>query len=123
MNSKTLISQAIEMALPVSIHWDLTWRCDHKCVHCYLTDREQPELSYDECVRILDELVEAGTLTLLFSGGDPFLRPDAIDILRAARARDFVEELVASRRQTHSTGTLSSVLLLFPTLNPAVEGF
>ena len=89
MSVKLFIAEAIEMALPVSIHWDLTWRCDHKCVHCYLTDRQQPELSYEEAVRVLDELVEAGTLTILFSGGDPFLRPDAIDIMRAARARDF----------------------------------
>ena len=38
---------------------------------------------------ILDQLAEAGTLSILFSGGDPFLRPDAVDILKAARDRAF----------------------------------
>ncbi len=75
--------------IPLTMHWDLTWRCDHSCVHCYLTDRRQPELTLAEAERVLDELAEAGTLVLLFSGGDPFLRPDAIDIMRAAKARNF----------------------------------
>lgn len=76
------------------MHWDLTWRCDHKCVHCYLTDRHQPELTYEEAVRVLDELASVGTLFILFSGGDLFLRPDALDILRAARERHFDVKMI-----------------------------
>lgn len=58
-------------------------------MHCYLTERRQPELTLAECERVLDELAAAGVMTLLLSGGDLFLRPDAVDILRAARQRDF----------------------------------
>lgn len=83
------LQQAMAEAIPLSVHWDLTWRCDHKCVHCYLTERRQPELDLAECVDLLDQLAEAGAMMLLISGGDPFLRPDALDILRAARARTF----------------------------------
>ncbi len=86
---KGLLQAAMAEALPLSVHWDITWRCDHKCVHCYLTERRQPELSLDECIGVLDQLAEAGTLMLLISGGDPFLRPDAVDFLRAARDRTF----------------------------------
>lgn len=75
--------------IPINIHWDLTYRCDHKCVHCYITERKTDELSLSECEMVLDQLVEAGTFTILFSGGDVFVRPDAIDILAAARARRF----------------------------------
>jgi len=83
------IHDAADANIPLSIQWDLTWRCDHSCVHCYLTDRRQAELSLEEAVGVLDQLAEAGTLSILFSGGDPFLRPDAIDIMRAASAREF----------------------------------
>ncbi|MEE2757270.1 MAG: radical SAM protein [Myxococcota bacterium] len=83
------VKSAIENTIPFTVHWDLTWRCDHKCVHCYLTDRRKPELDVDESIAVLDQLVDAGTLSILFSGGDPFLRPDGIDIMRAARQRDF----------------------------------
>jgi radical SAM protein with 4Fe4S-binding SPASM domain len=85
----SFFAEALEKAIPLSMQWDLTWRCDHKCVHCYLVDRRQPELTVAEAERVLDELAEAGVMSILFSGGDPFLRPDAVDIMQAARDRDF----------------------------------
>lgn len=86
---RAFMTQVLDEAVPMSMQWDLTWRCDHKCVHCYLTDRRQPELTLAEATDLLDQLAAAGTMSLLISGGDPFLRPDALDILRAARARQF----------------------------------
>ncbi|MCA9537285.1 MAG: radical SAM protein [Myxococcales bacterium] len=86
---KGFLRHAMAAAIPLSVHWDLTWRCDHRCVHCYLTHRRQPELSFAECLDVLDQLAAAGTMMLLISGGDPFLRPDAVDIIRAARKRGF----------------------------------
>lgn len=83
------LREAFEANTPMNMHWDITWRCDHSCVHCYLTDRRKEELTLDEQIGILDQLAEAGTLSLLISGGDPFLRPDALDFLRAARKRHF----------------------------------
>ena len=85
----TFFREAFAEHIPVSMHLDITWRCDHKCVHCYLTARRQPELTLAEYERILDEFAEAGVMSLLISGGDPFLRPDALDIIRAARQRQF----------------------------------
>ena len=38
------VKAAIDNIIPFTVHWDLTWRCDHKCVHCYLTDRRKAEL-------------------------------------------------------------------------------
>ncbi|MSP71212.1 MAG: radical SAM protein [Myxococcales bacterium] len=85
----SFFGHAIQRAIPLFVQWDLTWRCDHQCVHCYLLERRQDELTLEEGVRILDELSAAGTLFLLLSGGDLFLRKDALDIIRAARARQF----------------------------------
>ena len=90
----SFLEHAKKRAVPLWVHWDLTWRCDLSCVHCYLNDRRLTELSTEECLRILDELAEVGTLLLLFSGGDLFLRPDALEILRAARGRGFDVKLI-----------------------------
>ena len=60
----TFYQEAMEDAILLSVQWDLTWRCDHNCVHCYLTDRRQPELTLEECVRVLDELADMDTLLL-----------------------------------------------------------
>ena len=86
---ESFVDEALERAIPLAVQWDLTWRCDHKCVHCYLTDRHQPELTLEEAERVLDELAAAGSMLILFSGGDLFLRPDALAIIAAARARRF----------------------------------
>lgn len=89
-NAFQLFSHAVRTKhIPINIHWDLTYRCDHKCVHCYITERKTDELSYAECEQVLDQLAAAGTFTILFSGGDLFIRPDAMDIIAAARARRF----------------------------------
>ncbi len=80
---------AEERAIPISMHWDLIWRCNHNCIHCYLTKRQQPLLSLDESLRVLDQLAEVGCFSLLFSGGEPFLRTEILEILQGARERAF----------------------------------
>ena len=74
---------------PANVVFQITDRCHYDCIHCYETHGEQPELSLAEIERILDELAAAGTLFLTITGGEPFLRRDADEILRAARRRRF----------------------------------
>lgn len=78
----------------LSVHWELTYRCNERCTHCYL-DVLPPgaklpgELSTEEAQRVLDELAGLGALTVTFSGGEIFLRPDAVPLARYARRRGF----------------------------------
>lgn len=75
--------------IPWSVQWDTTWNCDLRCIHCYLTARDLDELTFTEQSRIIEELAQAGTMFLLFSGGDPFIRSDFLDLLARARDRLF----------------------------------
>ena len=61
-----------EKFIPLNVHWDFTYRCDHKCVHCYITERKSNGLSLAEAKAFLTNS-QSRTLTLLFSGGDPFV--------------------------------------------------
>jgi len=54
-----------------------------------LEDRKRDELSLDEYKVFFQELADLGCLYVLFSGGDIFVRPDALDILRAASFHRF----------------------------------
>jgi radical SAM protein with 4Fe4S-binding SPASM domain len=70
---------------------NLTYRCPLECGHCFVTD-PQPgaeELTLAEYVSLFDQLADAGTLFLTFSGGESLARPDFLDILAAARERHF----------------------------------
>jgi radical SAM protein with 4Fe4S-binding SPASM domain len=85
---------AVEHNIPLGAHIDLTYRCDLACIHCYLEERVKHELTLGELERVLDELEGLGCLMLLLSGGDLFLRPDALEILRAACQRRFFVQII-----------------------------
>ena len=84
-----LISRTVQKHRPLSVHFDLTYRCNERCVHCYLDHDDHGELTTAECLKVLEDLARAGTLFLTFSGGEIFLRPDLYEILAAARSLHF----------------------------------
>lgn len=79
----------------LTAHWELTYRCNERCTHCYLdvlpANRADPgELTTDEGLRLLDELHELGALNLTLSGGEPLLRRDFFPLAERARTLGFV---------------------------------
>lgn len=84
-----LISRTVQKHRPLSVHFDLTYRCNERCVHCYLDHNDHGELTTAECLKVLEDLARSGTLFLTFSGGEIFLRPDLYEILAAARRLHF----------------------------------
>jgi len=80
---------------PLTGQWELTCRCNLKCVMCYTDPFNRPEkirqeLSYEEIVRILDEIHQEGCLELIFTGGEPFARRDFLDIYTYAKRKGFL---------------------------------
>jgi len=64
--------------------WNVTWRCNLSCIHCYLPGGGRGELTRDEALSLVDELADAGVRLLLLSGGEPLLREDLLEIARRA---------------------------------------
>lgn len=63
--------------------WNATRRCNLKCVHCYAHARDEAfsnELSTEEGKRVLDDLAHFGAPVVLFSGGEPLMRPDLTEL-------------------------------------------
>ena len=73
-----------------SVQFELTFRCNEKCRHCYCVTDDRKELSTEEIKRILDELYEMNVFEVTFTGGDLFVRQDAFEILRYARSKAFL---------------------------------
>ncbi|MBN2312081.1 MAG: 12,18-didecarboxysiroheme deacetylase [Candidatus Hydrogenedentes bacterium] len=68
--------------------WNCTRSCNLRCVHCYSQSQCQQyegELTTDEGLRLLDSLAEFGAPVVLFSGGEPLMRPDLFELVRHAR--------------------------------------
>ena len=84
-----VLGRALAAGVPLSVQFDLTYRCNERCVHCYLDHDDHGEVTTDEVKTILDQLAAEGTLFLTFSGGELLLRKDLFDLLGYARARGF----------------------------------
>lgn len=72
--------------IPVSGTFELTSRCNLSCKMCYvhMTPQEQNqvgrELSTEQWLRLAREAVDKGMIYLLLTGGEPFLRPDFVEL-------------------------------------------
>jgi 12,18-didecarboxysiroheme deacetylase len=68
--------------------WNVGQRCNLKCVHCYSQskDEEYPgELNTKEAKAMLDGLAEYGAPVILFSGGEPLMRKDLMELITYAK--------------------------------------
>ena len=68
--------------------WNCTRRCQLKCVHCYAdaADKDFPdELNHEEGRALLEDLAAFGIPVVLFSGGEPLMRPDLFELAAYAR--------------------------------------
>jgi len=77
--------RALQLGIPWAVHLDVTYRCNERCVHCYLDHDDRGEMTTSEIKRVLDQLAEAGTFFLTFSGGEVFMRQDFLELVAYAR--------------------------------------
>jgi len=86
---------AIESLSPFAVTFEVTYDCNERCIHCYM-ESGRPSLLTDEVTRILDDLAEAGTVFVSFTGGEFFTRKDALTILDEAHKRHFVIDILTN---------------------------
>jgi radical SAM protein with 4Fe4S-binding SPASM domain len=84
--------------IPLQASLEVTFRCNLRCAHCYLGDfrsgiPEQKEMSLAEIRSLLDEVADAGCMDFLLTGGEPFVRPDLLDIYDYARKKGLLINL------------------------------
>ena len=84
---------------PYVISWNLTYRCNLACEHCYLDAGSKPlvgtenfadrsELGTEECFRVIDDIAAfAPECLTILTGGEPLLRRDILEIVKRAAER------------------------------------
>ena len=69
---------------PKWIAWEITRRCNLRCIHCRSSSEnvvlEHPDPSEEECFRIIDDLTSYAKPVLVLTGGEPLLRNDLFKI-------------------------------------------
>ena len=90
-----LLTQARAERRLLSIHWEVTHRCNERCTHCYLAvlppqRGADGELSTAACLAVIEQAAAMGVVNLTLSGGEALVRRDFWAIAAAAHDRRFV---------------------------------
>jgi len=66
--------------------WEITYKCNLACKTCcsFSGKALRDELSHKECLKVLDQIIKAGTNVLFFSGGEPLLHKHIIEYTKKA---------------------------------------
>jgi len=116
--SEFLIRKYIQLnQIPVHAQFAVTYRCNARCIHCYYGDflRKTSEFSLSEIMCLLKRLAKEGTLDIGFTGGEPFLRKDFLDIARYARKLGFLIN-IATNASLITKYKAKELSLLYPSL-------
>ncbi len=116
--------RARESRRPESVTFELTYGCNLRCVHCYNpTHRALPhELSKQEVFSILDQIADLGVLHLHFTGGEPLVRPDAMEIYAHAQRLGLVLHLLTNATRITPAGAEALQGLGFHDITVSIYG-
>jgi heme b synthase len=71
---------------PKWIAWEITRRCNLRCVHCRSSSEMEakghPDFSREEAFRVIDDIAGYAKPVVVLSGGEPLVRKDAFEIAR-----------------------------------------
>lgn len=69
------------------VSWNTTNACNMYCDHCYRDAgcKAEEELSTAEAKTMLEQIAKAGFKIMIFSGGEPLMRPDIVELVAYAK--------------------------------------
>jgi mycofactocin biosynthetic radical S-adenosylmethionine protein MftC len=87
-------NQYVEMGLsaPVNVTWEVTYACNLSCVHC-LSDsggKREGEMTTEQALQVIDQLAAQKVFQFNIGGGEPFMRPDFLDLMDHAHDKGMV---------------------------------
>jgi len=91
--------------------WNMTRRCNLKCIHCYSSSRNiqyKNELTTEEGKKLISDLAAFGSPVILFSGGEPLMREDLPELAQFAVDRGM--RAVISTNATLLTKKMADIL-------------
>lgn len=96
---------------PYRMDLALTYRCNNNCAHCYnARPRRHPELSTGQWKHMLDRLWEIGVPHIVFTGGEPTLRPDLPELIAHAERNGQITGINTNGRRLKDPEFLQSLV-------------
>ena len=101
---------------------ELTERCNNACMHCYINlpagdlGAKQRELTTEQWKNILQQASDLGALSVRFTGGEPLLREDFMEIYLFTRRLGMTVHLFTNARLI--TAEIADTFARIPLLKP-----
>lgn len=78
---------------PLSLTWEITSECNLRCSHCYYYNQKEKfdsinDLSTEQIMTILDDIIEMGVINIILTGGEALLRKDIFEIIHKIKANN-----------------------------------
>jgi heme b synthase len=73
------------------VAWELTRSCNLACVHCRASAERGPfpnELTTQECLQVMDEIISFSKPVIILTGGEPLLRTDIFDLAKYGSSKE-----------------------------------
>lgn len=110
-----------------SVYLNLTTGCNLRCRHCFIeAGLPQPnELSTEEIVRVLDEVALLGVDKVTFTGGEPMLRYDILELARHAASllgNGISQLALVTNAMLINKDAATSIGYLFSSVNVSIDG-
>ena len=87
---KELMNRIETENIPMNVAFEVTYKCNLHCVHCYQESQAEADLTTDEIKFIIGQLADESCMNLVITGGEPFTRTDIFDIAEYAIAKGFL---------------------------------
>lgn len=79
------VERILENPIPPYVNWELTNRCNMGCPYCFLGEHSEgvlPDLPTNVIKETIKKLKEGGARMLNYSGGEPLLRNDIVELIQ-----------------------------------------
>lgn len=96
-----IIGSVMEPTPPYMIVWELTNHCNLGCNYCYVGKGNSSYQSFETCLSTLEILEGFGVKRIVFSGGEPLLHPQIMQIIYHAMDQSFETVLVTNGTLIH----------------------
>jgi radical SAM protein with 4Fe4S-binding SPASM domain len=107
-------------------HWSVTGHCNYRCKHCYMSapDAKFGELSHDQIMSIVQQLIDCGVMEVSLTGGEPLVRKDFMQIVDALLAGGITITTIYSNGKlvTHELLDQLAQRGIYPEFNMSYDG-
>jgi len=82
--------------IPLFVNLSVTDRCNFRCSHCKIPERNSKELTKEDIFSIVDDLHRLGTKKIGLCGGEPLMREDIGEIVNYIKSKHILVTIVSN---------------------------